>query len=258
VTAGKAVPLYQRIKDYVAEHIDSGAWGGGARVPSEHELVRRLGASRMTVNRALRELAADGRLRRVQGVGTFVADARPQLELLTIRNIADEIRERGHRYANLVHAVGSEPAAAATAKAFGLSVGAPIFHSVLVHFEDGVAVQLEDRYVNPVVAPDYLEVDFARTTPNEYLMRAAPLAEVEHILEAVLPDALTRRLLRIGAGQPCLLLRRRTWSGGHVASVARLIHPSNRYRLGTRFRAGDGPPAPSNPDDPRHSRRDRP
>ncbi|MHA1537095.1 MAG: histidine utilization repressor [Alphaproteobacteria bacterium] len=230
-----AVPLYRRVKDYIADKLDSGAWEVEARIPSENQLVRQLGASRMTVNRALRELTAEGRLDRRQGVGTFVADPRPRLELMEIRNIADEIRDRGHAHTSVVHGVGEAPATPEIAEALELAAGQKVFHSVVVHCENDVPVQVEDRYVNPGAAPDYLSVDFTRTTPNEYLMRAAPLSDVEHTLEAILPDRRLRELLNVGPGEPCLLLHRRTWSRGIVASRAWLTHPGSRYRMHARF-----------------------
>lgn len=230
-------PRYQQVKDYVRERIDSGAWPEDFRVPSENQLVRQLGISRMTVNRALRELTDEGRITRVQGVGTFVAGGKPQSALLEIRNIADEIRERGHRYHGTVHLLRRERASAAVARGLEIKAGSKVFHSILVHHENGIAVQLEDRYVNPAVAPDYLDVDFTRVTPNEYLMKAAPLLEVEHVLEAVQPSKSVQRLLDIPPSEPCLLLHRRTWSGGRVASRAWLTHPGSRYQLGARFAA---------------------
>ncbi|MBV9697434.1 MAG: GntR family transcriptional regulator, partial [Gammaproteobacteria bacterium] len=71
-----AAARYHQVKHFVLEQIAGGTLVPGARVPSENVLVRTLGVSRMTANRALRELAADGVLVRVAGVGTFVADAR--------------------------------------------------------------------------------------------------------------------------------------------------------------------------------------
>ena len=113
--------------------------------------------------------------------------------------------------------------------------GTDLFHSRLVHRLDGAPFQLEDRWVNPAVAPDYLGVDLTRQTPNEYLMRVAPLSDVEHRLEAVLPGPVEQKLLGIARQQPCLLLHRRTWSGGRVASRAWLTHPGDRFYLSTRF-----------------------
>ncbi len=228
-------PRYQQVKNYVRERIDSGAWPEDFRVPSENQLVRQLGISRMTVNRALRELTDEGRIKRVQGVGTFVAGGKPQSALLEIRNIADEIRERGHRYAGKTHLLRRESASAAVARVLEIKTGSKVFHSILVHHENGTPVQLEDRYVNPAVAPDYLDMDFTRITPNEYLMKAAPLQEVEHVLEAVQPSRTVQALLDIPSSEPCLLLHRRTWSGGQVASRAWLTHPGSRYQLGARF-----------------------
>ena len=235
MTKAKTVPLYQQVKRYILEKVDAGDWAPAERIPSENELVRELGASRMTVNRALRELATAGRIDRMQGVGTFVADPRPSLEFLRIRNIADEIHERGHQYSNTVVEVRAIRALDEVAEALVVPAGSEVFHSLLVHREDGVPIQLENRYVNPAVAPDYLSIDFAQTTPNEYLMRQAPLSEVEHTLEAVLPDETVQKYLEIGPDEPCLQLHRRTWSRGHVASRAWLTHPGSRYRIDARF-----------------------
>ncbi len=66
-------------------------------------------------------------------------------------------------------------------------------------------------------------------------MEAAPLSEVEHVVEAVLPEAEVRELLEIRAGEPCLRLHRRTWSRGRVASSATLTYPGTAHRFSTRF-----------------------
>ncbi|MGD9007774.1 MAG: histidine ammonia-lyase, partial [Desulfobacteraceae bacterium] len=74
----KPKPLYQKVKAYIREQIDDDRWRADQRIPSENELVKTLGASRMTVHRALRELTHEGLLIRIQGVGTFVAKQKPQ------------------------------------------------------------------------------------------------------------------------------------------------------------------------------------
>ena len=233
-----ARPLYQRVKDHILGRIESGAWSPGDLVSSESTLVRELGASRMTVNRALRELTQEGRLVREQGRGTFVAQRQSPSEFLELRSIAEEIRESGRRYgARLAH-LGSASLDEEAAAAMELAPGAEVFHSVIVHLADGAPLQVEDRLVNPACAPGYLEVDFETTTPNEHLMQAAPLDEVEHIVEAVLPEPEIRRLLEVPASEPCLRLHRRTWSRGRVASRVTLTYPGGAHRFGTRFAYG--------------------
>ncbi len=55
----------------------------------------------------------------------------------------------------------------------------------MVHYENEVPVQIEDRCVNAAVVPDYLHQDYTATTPHDYLSLIAPLTEGEHIVEAV-------------------------------------------------------------------------
>jgi len=92
-----------------------------------------------------------------------------------------------------------------------------------------------ERWVNTAVAPEYALQDFTATTPNQYLMRVAPLQRVEYRIEAAMPDAETRRLLTMEEREPCLLLHRRTWSHGVVASAVDLWHPGSRYRFTGHF-----------------------
>ncbi|MBU0910917.1 MAG: UTRA domain-containing protein, partial [Gammaproteobacteria bacterium] len=90
----------------------------------------------------------------------------------------------------------------------------------------------EARYVNPEQVPDYLAQDFVLQTPHEYLSAVAPLTDAEHIVEAVLPDDLTRQHLKVPASEPCLRLTRRTFSRGGAVSFAYLTSAGSRYRLG--------------------------
>jgi GntR family transcriptional regulator, histidine utilization repressor len=233
--ASPNAPLYERIKHLVLTQIASGGWAAAQRIPSENDLVRLVGASRMTVNRALRELTDAGYLIRVQGVGTFVADRRAQGHPLAIRNIADEILARGHLHTAQVVSLERCTATAELAGRFNLRAGHQLFHSRMVHEENGLPIQLEDRYVNPAVAPGYLEQDFTVTTPNAYLMQVAPVQTVEHIVQAARADTATALLLQMDATEPCLVLHRRTWTQGAVATAVTLSHPASRFELQGQF-----------------------
>ena len=226
-----AAARYLQVKQFILEQIARGALPAGARVPSENELTRTLTISRMTANRALRELAADGVLVRVAGVGTFVAEQRVHAHPLEVRNIADEIRARGHEHRTKVLTLETVSATRELAERCGVKPGAALDHSLLTHFEDGTPLQVEERYVNPQVAPGYLQNDFARITPHEFLIRVAPLQRAEHTVRALVPEQRIRRLLKLKSGEPCLLILRRTFSNGRIASVADLYHPGSRYEL---------------------------
>jgi len=229
-------PLYLKVKRHILENIDSGKWAAAQRVPSENEIVKTFGVSRMTANRALKELSDEGVLVRIAGVGSFVANRHARAHPLAIRSIAEEIRERGHQHRAQVLSQERVRADAKLAADFDVRAGAPLFHSSIVHFENDRPVQLEERHVAPELAPDYLEVDFTRTTPYDYLVSVAPLQEVEHLLRAVMPEERTRRLLDMKRHEPCLLMIRRTWTRSRIASVAQLYYPGSRYEMSGRFR----------------------
>lgn len=231
-------PLYQKVKNFVVERIETGALAPGHRLPSEQELVRTLGVSRMTANRAVRELFAQGVLTRIPGVGTFVAAPRVEADFLEVRNIAAEIRERGGHYSSKLRQLAKVKASAAVASALDLPTGSPVFRSVIVHCENELPLQLEDRFVNPALVPDYLSVDFGRATPNEYLCQIAPISDVEHIVEAILPDRRTQDLLDIASNEPCLRLYRATASFGRRLTCVWLTYAGSQYRMVARFAPG--------------------
>src|ERR1700733_2885339 len=235
-TPEAAQPLYLKVKRHILDNIGSGRWAAAARVPSENEIVKSFGVSRMTANRALKELSDEGVVVRIAGVGSFVADRHARAHPLEIRGIDEEIRERGHVHRAEIVSLERVRAGADLAEDFGVAPRSELYRSLLVHFEHDRPVQLEDRHVSPALAPGYLDVDFSRTTPYEYLIRVAPLQEAEHVLRAVMPDERTRRLLTMKRDEPCLLVTRRTWTNGAIASLARLYHPGSRYEMSGRFR----------------------
>ncbi|MEY2618154.1 MAG: histidine utilization repressor [Pseudomonadota bacterium] len=235
------VALFQQVKDHIARKIQDGTLRAGERLPSEHALVAQFGISRMTVNRALRELAEQGRIVRMAGVGSFVAEPKPQFTLLHIVNLASEIRARGHDYRCEMLVLERVAATLEVASALEVRTGESVYHSVCVHLENGVPIQLEDRYVNPRIAPEFIRQDFTHQQPSEFLVRTVPFDEIEHVVDAVLPTPEQATRLQMDPGQPGLLLTRRTWNGSTPVTLVRCLHPASRYRLGSRYRASGNP-----------------
>lgn len=230
-----AVPAFQRIKDYLLGEIHAGTWQEGDAIPSEQDLARQFGVSRMTVNRAVRELTDEQVLIRIQGSGTYVAQHKYQSTLVEIKSIAEEVRARGHRHRSELHLLERAKAADTMARSFGMKPGQLLFHSVIVHFENAMPIQVEDRWVNPALAPDYMQQDFSAITPNEYLMQAAPLQGVNYSIEARPAPPEIAEMLQVPLNEACLVLRRRTLSRGEVASFATMWHPGSCYQFSGSF-----------------------
>ena len=227
---------YAQVKEHVTRRIQSGEWPPGHRVPSESELVEQLSVSRMTVNRALRELVAQGRIVRTPGVGSYVAQDKAQSTLLQIGILSAEIHQRGNASRCEMLAIERVLAPTGVGCLLELPPGEPIFHTLCLHFENDTPVQLEDRHVNSRVVPKFLEQDFSRVPPGEYLSRNVPFDQIEHVVDAAMPTAELAHSLAMPLTEPCLLLTRRTWTQSQVVTLVRCWHPASRYRLGSRFR----------------------
>jgi len=230
--------LYEKIKKSVVKDIESGKLKPDDKVPSETQLAKLFNASRMTANRALKELTEESRIVRIQGVGSFVARPKPDAALLEIKSIAKEIADWGGVHSSQILILKEEKVTEQIAQKMNLNIEDTIFHSIIVHKDRGICVQYSERFINPKVAPDYLSQNFKKITPSDYLLGVAPIQAAEHIIEAVNCNKEIQKYLKIQPDEPCLSLKRRTWSFDRVATYSIIISPGSRYKLKGKFIRG--------------------
>ncbi len=228
-------PLYRQIREFIAQQINDGHWKNGQKLPSENELVEALKVSRMTVNRALRELTELGLVTRVHGLGSFVAEGPRHASLLELRDIADEIRTEGASHRCRVLTQKPLIATGEVASQMQVSEGSQLFYLRAVHLLDNTPIQFEQRYVNPSLMPQFIDQDFNQQTATAYLLSQFKPDEMEHVVSAILPGKTISKQLALQKGEPCLQLSRRTWKAAEVVTWVRLTYPGSRYQLGARY-----------------------
>jgi GntR family histidine utilization transcriptional repressor len=228
-------PIYQQIKKTIQQRVASGEWPAGQKLPSENELVSALSVSRMTINRALRELTQEGLIKRVHGLGSFVAETPRHASLIELQDIALEIEAHGKRHHARILNQETIGASAQIARQMELPTDSRVYFLRAVHYQDDLPIQLETRYVNPAAMPEFMGQDFARITPTAYLLQQFKPDEMEHRVRAVIPPQAERELLAMQSGQPCLQLTRRTWHQQQVVTHVTLTYPGDRYELGARY-----------------------
>lgn len=229
-----ALPLYEKVKEHIFDHVRLGRLKGGERLPSESELVGVLGVSRMTVHRALRELSAAGVVERVQGLGTFVSVPTVRSELMEMIDIAEDIASRGHAHSQDVKVLESVRAKPEQLAYFDIRRGAMLLHSVIVHKEDGVPIQVEDRLILPAFGPDYLRHDFSVMSSTKYLRSIADATRIEHVVYATMADAQICGFLGYDQPGPCMVVTRRTWVGDMAVTFSTFTYPGDTYSLVSR------------------------
>lgn len=230
-------PLHAQIRRAVGAAILSGRIPPGGRVPSEAELMRLFGASRMTVHRAISDLAAEGLVRRNRRAGTVATNEARGRAVFEIWDIGAEVRRAGGAYRHEMLSRRMRAATAEDARRLGVPHGAPVLATATRHLSDDVPVQVEERLVNLAAAPAAEAERFAATPPGRWLLDHVPWTEAEHAISAVNAPARIAARLGVAAGSACLVVERRTWNGDMPVTFARLWHPGARHRLVGRFSA---------------------
>ncbi|MBE0443789.1 MAG: UTRA domain-containing protein [Psychrobacter sp.] len=249
----KTIPAYQRIKNAILDNIHSGKWQAGNAISTEMALAEEFGVSRMTVNRALKELSEERVLERRQGSGTFVAQQQFNHTFVEVRNIAQDLKSANRDYQAQV--VSKRPLTAAMLddelrRKFDLEAAvvpsglqkvshvdtnnsdAVVLYEVkIIHFADGQPIQFEERWVDAVKVPEFIEQDFSVVNTSDYLIAKSPLERGSYTIRAVAaPDAIAAAL-QISVQSPTLVLRRQTYSSGQVLTFVKMWHAGDRYQF---------------------------
>lgn len=238
--------LYQRIRDDIEARIMSGEWPPGHRVPFEHELMAEYGCSRMTVNKVLSALAANGLITRRRRAGSIVAEPSRERAVLEIQDFALEASRAGILYTFKILRRAVEPIDAAAAQRTGLPVGTRMLCVATLHLMDDMPGAYEERLIHLAAVPEAEAERFGEVPPGTWLLRRVPWTDAEHVVRAVNADGALAKRLRIQAGAACLMLERRTWQAGTFVTEARIAYPGERQRLVGRFSPatqGNGPAA---------------
>lgn len=244
-------PLHAQIRRAVAQAILSGRIPPGGRIPSEAELMTLFGASRMTVHRALAQLATEGLVHRNRRAGTIASPEARGRAVFEIWDIGAEIAAAGGVHSHDILHRATRPATAADAAALTVAEGAPILALTTRHLADGRPVQLEERRIHLQAAPEAAAERFTETPPGRWLLDHIAWTEAEHSILATRTPARIARFLGMPPGEPALVVERRTWNGEIPVTFARLWHPGGRHRLVGRFTAG-GAGLPTPPGRPHH------
>lgn len=246
----KAIPAYQRIKNAILDNIHSGKWQAGNAISTEMALAEEFGVSRMTVNRALKELSEERVLERRQGSGTFVAQQQFNHTFVEVRNIAQDLKSANRDYQARVVSKRCITAAMLNdelRRKFGLekvvetselkegksidSEAAVLYEVKIIHFADGLPIQFEERWVDALKVPKFIEQDFSVVNTSDYLIAKSPLERGSYTIRALAAPDEIAALLQIAPQSPTLVLRRQTYSAGQVLTFVKMWHAGERYQF---------------------------
>ncbi|WP_455382082.1 GntR family transcriptional regulator [Salinispira pacifica] len=225
------IPRYLRVYNLIKGRIESGEFEVGHFLPAEPELERLFSVSRTTVRKAVEMLAQEGFVYIKQGKGTKVLDFRATQHLQYITSFSETLREKGlsvtHTRLTVVRCVPPE----SVADQLGLDSAAQVVRVSRVTHAGGKPIALITNYLLPELFPGIESKIAAMSSLYAFLE-----SEYDVTIEAA-TDYITARgateeeagLLHIGEGQPLLVVRRVTHSGGRPIEVAVLQIDAERY-----------------------------
>jgi GntR family histidine utilization transcriptional repressor len=231
--------IHARILGDIEGKILSGEWRPGHRIPFEHEMSASYGCSRMTVNKALTQLARSGLIERRRRVGSFVAQPPSRSAALEIPEIRAEVASLGLDYRfEILHRRNRRARGADAASLEGLEDR--VLELVCRHWAGERPFCLEERLINLAATPEAEHESFTDLAPGAWLLARAPWTSAEHRIRARAADAKTAKRMQVDVGAPCLCIERRTWSADVPVTFVRLTYPGETHELVARFSPARG------------------
>lgn len=227
--------LSRRILSDIREKIVSGEWQPGYRIPFEHELTVQYGVSRMTVNKALSQLAQSGLIERRRRSGSFVRRPRSQAAVLEIHDIRAEVEALSLDYRYELTSCSERRGRESDAEFLGPARPKAIIELAGMHFAGGRPFCIEERLINLDAVPEAAAESFTEIAAGPWLIGHVPWSTAEHRISATAADQREADALDIEAGAPCLVVERRTWSNEQPVTHARFTYSADAHSVVARF-----------------------
>ncbi len=232
VSAAAGVPLHRQLFLVLHDEIDRGVIAPGDALPTEQTLCQQFGVSRITVRRALADLADQGYIERRQGVGSFVRDHGRTEESPAGRSYLDGLRQTQFETEVDVVELDTRRPPAVVAEALGAA--GDLLHIVRVRRQrrTGEPLMVTDAWLPAELAATFTVAALRRTPLYELLSEAGITVEwVRHEITAEIAGPRNAQLLDTAIGAALLRVNRLAFVDGaphHQLSV--LLSP-NRSRV---------------------------
>ncbi|MEB0041151.1 MULTISPECIES: GntR family transcriptional regulator [unclassified Pseudomonas] len=205
------LPLYQRLRDQLAQQIANNRWRPGEAIPTEAALSSEYCLSTGTVRKAIDMLVNENILERQQGRGTFIR--RPQFQSSLFRFFRFQT-VAGERQVPESRILSIEPMSApsAVAQALGLASESPVIRLLRVRLLDAQPVLAEEIWLPRIQFQALLDIDLDQQGPLLYPIYeefcGQVIAYAEETLTADLVSEVHARLLQIPVNSPVVVIER--------------------------------------------------
>ncbi|MDH2427780.1 GntR family transcriptional regulator [Sphaerisporangium sp. TRM90804] len=230
------IPKYYDVKRSLLELTKS--LPAGAALPPERTLAVRFETSRTTVRQALTELVVEGRLLRIQGKGTFVAQPKVA-QVLQLTSYTGDLRSVGLEPDTKILDINYVTADETLARRLSINPGGRVLRIHRLRLANGEPMSIDTTHLSARRFSRLrreLEVNASlyETLRNAYNVE---LTDAEEIIETVLATPYDAQVLGVDVGLPMLLLTRHAFdAAGDPVEWAQSLYRGDRYKFVTRLR----------------------
>jgi GntR family transcriptional regulator len=239
------VPLHARIREDLRERIARQTWAARERLPSEAELMRSYGVSRITVRQALHALEQQGVIVKVPGKGSFVAGPKPYQQLASLQGLGEAMSPQGHAISNRVLELSRAAADTTVAARLGLAPGTTVTHIRRLRLLNGQPISVDLTWLPLDLGDRIAGADLEHRDIFVMLERdfATPLGHADLALDAVLATPAIAQELGVPVGSPLLHVERLTHDrSGRPIDYEQLCCRSDNFQLRLRIDRQTGIP----------------
>lgn len=226
-------PMYFQIQSQLLKMIQSGQLRAGDLLPSEEELSRICGVSRMTARQALQGLKSQGFASRQKGHGSFVSQPRVEKDITHFCGFTVEMRALGMKASSQVLELETSPASPEVALQLRVDVNSHVFRMLRLRLADGLPFAIEEIRLPLERFPGIEKLDFSRLSLYETLRTRykTRFGRADEILEARSAVGREAKLLGIPPKSSLLVISRTIWSqDGLPVETAHSVYRGDRYR----------------------------
>lgn len=230
------LPLYTQIKEALRAKILDGSYAAHERLPSESEMIKAFGVSRITVRQAINDLQKEGLLFKIHGKGTFVAKPKVAQELAHLQGFGEAMHDLGHETHSQVLRLRVIEGHGIICSKLGLDEGANVMEVWRVRYLNREPISVDFSYLEESIGSKLSkstlrEKDLFSMLENE-LGHRLHSADVE--IDATSATADVAGGLKVEVGSPILRIERLTYARLRKPLVFEYLHyraESFKYKL---------------------------
>ena len=208
-TPTKGTLLHHQLFVAIRDQIVRGRFPPGGALPKEVDLCEQFGVSRITVRRALAELAALGLVERKHGLGTFVLGNFLITRPLPSLGLMEELKQQAQQTDVQVLQVEQAAPPEEVATLLKLNAGEPAVHAVRLRSIDKVPVMLTDAWVPASLRKRVTAANLRKMALYEVLLgQGVRFGRVVQEISATIADRRGALHMKVDVGAPLLRLVR--------------------------------------------------